>query len=1340
MKVRYLLAPLLGALLVLALLPFAQAPAEAGIFDLPVDVQCSAGGTAKPMHQEVGLFGTATIYFYPDRGYHLAAIYDNRHQQSVSNPYRITKIMTSHRVNAVFAPNNYNVDAGTRGFGYVDPRHQVVTAGKGAMIRFYPYDGYHCESVIDNGVSKPFGGNFYITDEIYEDHEVIFTFGPNNYSVNASATGGHGSVSPTTQSVILNGTATIDIRPDSGYHVGSIIDNSASMPIADPYVIDHVRADHNVVVTFAPDQYTVNASVSGGHGSVDPLTQTVSHGGTGSISITPDTGYHVENISDNGEFKPVANPYVINGVTCNHDVVITFAINEYVIHASVPEGHGSVDPASQSIPYGGTVAIDIIPDAGYHLAIIVDNGESKTLADPYVIENVTQAHEVMVFFEIDAYNVNATVAGDHGSVSPATQAVDYGGTASINITPEAGYHITTITDNGTSMPISNPYVITNVSTDHDVIVTFAITDYMVAASVAGGHGSVSPSTQIIASGGSATITITPNLGYHIAAVLDNGISKTAASPYVINNVNEDHSVVASFALDQLTVTAQAYGNGSVSPASQSVSYGATASINMNADTGYHVLFILDNDRLISPGTNPYVINNVTQNHTVRVLFTINKYEVTAAVAGGHGSVNPSSQSVPYGSTARIDLVPDTGYHIASIVDNSASKTIADPYIISNISEAHDVVVSFALNQYDVSATAVGEGGSVLPPTQTVSYGGTASITISLEDGYHIEAIYDNGEPVSISSPYVISPATADHDVIVAFGLNDYTVSASVSGGHGLVDPASQQVAHGGTAVVDIVPDTGYYVSSILDNGESKTPSDPYIINDVTQAHAVVVTFSLLNRTIDASIPDGHGSVQPSSQSVSYGGTASVTISPDSGYEIASILDNDVPMIISNPYVITDVQVNHTVIVNLTHYESPTWYLAEGSTDHGFQTFVAIENAAPEVLSASLVYMTTNGAVLSQTVSLPALSQVTVNPVATVGVADFSTIVQCSEEKTITVERTMIWRGEGALSEEGHCSVGVTSPQTTWYLAEGSSAWNFETWTLIQNPNDQEAQVELTYMIQGSGPSSFAKTIAPASRASFNMADDIGAADASVKVASNVPIVTERSMYRNNRREGHNSTGAVEASTTYYLAEGTTAWGFTTYVLVQNPNSAPATLNLTCMTPSGPKVLDPFTMPANSRVTFNMNEMPALANTDFSTEISSDLPIIAERAMYWGEGKPLGEACHDAIGLPSPHMVFYMPDGQTSEGRETYTLVQNPNDAPAMVQVTYLRENGTGETSIFITIPPDSRITFDMSQCVANGKAAVMVASLAPGLKILAEQAVYWNSRGAGMDTTGGYSD
>jgi hypothetical protein len=251
-----------------------------------------------------------------------------------------------------------------------------------------------------------------------------------------------------------------------------------------------------------------------------------------------------------------------------------------------------------------------------------------------------------------------------------------------------------------------------------------------------------------------------------------------------------------------------------------------------------------------------------------------------------------------------------------------------------------------------------------------------------------------------------------------------------------------------------------------------------------------------------------------------------------------------------------------------------------------------------------------------------------------------------------------------------------------------------------------------------------------------MAEAIGARNASILVEADVPVIPERSMYRNNRREGHDSIGTTAPATSYYLAEGTTSWGFTTYVLVQNPNDKPASVKLTYMTDTGPVAQAPFTMPPKSRQTVRVND--AMPGRDFSTKVEGDLPIIAERAMYWGADTALGEACHDSIGLAAPHEEFYLPDGETKNGHETYTLIGNPNASDVQVKISYLTPEGNDALTFTAVIPANSRATFNMADKVPEGRAAIMVESLTAGKNVQVERSMYWNSRGAGTDTIGCY--
>lgn len=105
------------------------------------------------------------------------------------------------------------------------------------------------------------------------------------------------------------------------------------------------------------------------------------------------------------------------------------------------------------------------------------------------------------------------------------------------------------------------------------------------------------------------------------------------------------------------------------------------------------------------------------------------------------------------------------------------------------------------------------------------------------------------------------------------------------------------------------------------------------------------------------------------------------------------------------------------------------------------------------------------------------------------------------------------------------------------------------------------------------------------------------------------------------------------------------------------------------------------------------------------------------------------------------MAFCMPDGQRSNGRETWRLVQNPNGSEVMVEFTYMTSNGNRNVSRKEAIPANSRRTYNMS--AHSGivtRAAVMVESGTSGKAIICERAMYWNDRGAGTGSIGCYSD
>ncbi len=107
-------------------------------------------------------------------------------------------------------------------------------------------------------------------------------------------------------------------------------------------------------------------------------------------------------------------------------------------------------------------------------------------------------------------------------------------------------------------------------------------------------------------------------------------------------------------------------------------------------------------------------------------------------------------------------------------------------------------------------------------------------------------------------------------------------------------------------------------------------------------------------------------------------------------------------------------------------------------------------------------------------------------------------------------------------------------------------------------------------------------------------------------------------------------GKPKAST-WYLAEGSTAGGMETWILVANPNRNSVKVNLTLMTDDGPFAPDDLQeveIPAGSRKTFDIGSFVTTYNVSTKVE-SKGGDVICERAMY-GDNRTWG---HNSVGFP-----------------------------------------------------------------------------------------------------------
>jgi hypothetical protein len=236
-----------------------------------------------------------------------------------------------------------------------------------------------------------------------------------------------------------------------------------------------------------------------------------------------------------------------------------------------------------------------------------------------------------------------------------------------------------------------------------------------------------------------------------------------------------------------------------------------------------------------------------------------------------------------------------------------------------------------------------------------------------------------------------------------------------------------------------------------------------------------------------------------------------------------------------------------------------------------------------------------------------------------------------------------------------------------------------------------------------------------------------------------PGAAERAMYFGlppDRlfKAGHESAGATAPATEWFLAEGATGTFFETFVLIANPNAAAADVTVTYLTDSGQSVIRSKSIPANSRLTINIEAegSATLANAAVATRVVSTIPVVVERAQYWPNAPSQWYEAHNAFGVTAAGTAWGLAEGQTGrfEAASTYILLANNTNGSATVTIDFIREVDVPVTKTF-TVPANSRFNVGVGPStqvpeLSGERFGAVVTSTAP---IVVERALYWNANG-----------
>jgi hypothetical protein len=365
-------------------------------------------------------------------------------------------------------------------------------------------------------------------------------------------------------------------------------------------------------------------------------------------------------------------------------------------------------------------------------------------------------------------------------------------------------------------------------------------------------------------------------------------------------------------IDTYTITATSGVNGIITPVGiTTVNSGGSQSYTITPDSGYHVTDVLVDGSSVGNVTT-YQFTNVVSSHMISASFAITTYPITAT-SGANGNVLPSGITwVNSGGSQVYTITPDPGYHfdVLTIDGNTAALTGPNTYTFTNVQAPHTIFATFTINTYTINATS-GANGIVTPAgISTVNYGATPTYLITPNPGYHVADVLVNGVSVGAVTTFTFTSITANQKISATFAQN---AALSIT----QLNPSSATA--GGAGFPLTVTGTGYIPgSTVYWNGVSRSTTfgsttqvtAMILASDIASAGTASVTvinpgpitsnaatFTIIPNTFTITATSGsNGALSPPGiTTVNYGAMPTYSITPNTGYHVASVLVNGAPV-------------------------------------------------------------------------------------------------------------------------------------------------------------------------------------------------------------------------------------------------------------------------------------------------------------------------------------------------------------------------------------------------------------------------------------------------------------
>ncbi|HJV48709.1 MAG TPA: kelch repeat-containing protein [Geothrix sp.] len=224
--------------------------------------------------------------------------------------------------------------------------------------------------------------------------------------------------------------------------------------------------------------------------------------------------------------------------------------------------------------------------------------------------------------------------------------------------------------------------------------------------------------------------------------------------------------------------------------------------------------------------------------------------------------------------------------------------------------AHTLAATAQVQTWTITASA-GANGTVSPAgVTTVNQGGSQTYTITPNAGYQVASVTVDGVSIGPAGTYTFSNVSANHTLAAAFSaLPTYALTVNLGTGVTGLPASSASYTQGTVVNYAYALQTGYQNLQVSLDGSPVATAGSLTMNGV---HTLAATAQLQTFTLTASA-GANGTVTPAGvTTVSYGGSQTYTITPNTGYQVADVLVDGSSVGPLTSYTFSSVAGSHTL--------------------------------------------------------------------------------------------------------------------------------------------------------------------------------------------------------------------------------------------------------------------------------------------------------------------------------------------------------------------------------------------------------------------------------------------